>query len=55
MMKLAFAASFLVTLAFGQAEVWAEDQQSQAQVNFFEEKIRPVLAAKCYKFLGWPL
>ena len=49
MMKLAFAASFLVTLAFGQAEVWAEDQPSQAQVNFFEEKIRPVLAAKCYK------
>ena len=48
-MKLAFAASFFVTLAFGQAEVWAEDRPSQTQVNFFEEKIRPVLAAKCYK------
>ena len=48
-MRLAFAAIILATVTLGQAQAWAEGEPSSAQIHFFEEKIRPVLAAKCYK------
>ena len=48
-MRLVFAASFLASIALGQADAWATESPSPSQVSFFEEKIRPVLAAKCYK------
>jgi len=48
-MRLVFAAIILATVTLGQAQAWAEGEPSSPQIHFFEEKIRPVLAAKCYK------
>ena len=48
-MRLVFAPIILATFMLGQAQAWAEGEPSSAQIHFFEEKIRPVLAAKCYK------
>ena len=48
-MRSVFDAIILATVMLGQAQAWAEGEPSSAQIHFFEEKIRPVLAAKCYK------
>jgi len=48
-MRLAFAAFILATFMLGQASTWSAEEPSPTQISFFEEKIRPVLAAKCYK------
>ena len=39
----------LATFMLGQASTWSAEEPSPTQISFFEEKIRPVLAAKCYK------
>jgi hypothetical protein len=45
MQRIASVAGSLLLLA----GVSAEDKPTPTQVTFFEEKIRPVLASKCYK------